>query len=408
MQPHSINQMLKLPCGVTVKNRFFKSAMSESMADKNNNPTSKHRRLYLEWAKGGSAITVTGNVMVDRNALGEPKNVVLDEKSDLYAFKSWAEAGTKNNTELWMQLNHPGKQSPKMLSKHPVAPSAVALSGGFSKFFNTPRALEEDEIHRIVEQFKTSAKLAKEAGFRGIQIHAAHGYLISQFLSPHDNRRNDAYGGSIENRMRFLIQVYQAIRNVVGKRFPIAIKINAEDFRKNGLTNDDSFKVIKRMASLGVDLIEVSGGNYETPVMSTGPTHEENSVFFLDFAKTLKAQIEIPFVITGGFRTLETMENAIQSGETSMIGIARPLALYPDAPNRFIAGKDDYITIRRLKTGLKTLDKRFGPIIGNTYYETQMQRIAKGKQPKIHRNGWRPLIRTILTMGPSALRKRRS
>ncbi|MCC4821109.1 NADH oxidase, partial [Vibrio lentus] len=152
----------------------------------------------------------------DRGALGEPKNVVLDEHSDLSVFREWAKAGTQNGSQIWMQLNHPGKQIPKFLCDSPVAPSAISLERGLEKGFNTPRALTETEIIAIIDKFALSAKLAKQAGFTGVQIHGAHGYLVSQFLSSRHNQRQDKWGGSLENRLRFVFEVYRAIRKEVG------------------------------------------------------------------------------------------------------------------------------------------------------------------------------------------------
>lgn len=165
---------LRLDCGVEIKNRLYKSAMSEQLADKHHNPGTELSRLYKTWAEGGIGISVTGNIMVDRRALGEPKNVVLDEESDQALFNAWAEAATVNNTHAWMQLNHPGKQSPRFLSKTPVAPSAVPLELGINSVFNMPRALTEPEILEIISKFAGCAGLAKKSGFTGVQIQKSH------------------------------------------------------------------------------------------------------------------------------------------------------------------------------------------------------------------------------------------
>lgn len=157
---------------VKIRNRFFKSAMSEQLGDDNHNPEPSLSTVYKRWVDGGVGICVTGNIMIDRNGLGEPKNIVLDEKSDLAAFKKWTSAATHDDAHLWAQLNHPGKQSPSFLSKEPIAPSAIPLGAAFEKTFNTPRALKEDEIWSIVNMFTTPAKLAKEVGFTGLQIHS--------------------------------------------------------------------------------------------------------------------------------------------------------------------------------------------------------------------------------------------
>ena len=403
----SILKPLTLPNGTVIKNRFFKSAMSEAMSTRHHAPNQFFIEAYKEWALGGAGIVMTGNVMVDRNALGEPRNIVIEDERDLTMLKAWAKAGTINNTHLWMQLNHPGKQSPRSLSKTPVAPSAIPLSEKLRKFFNPPRALTIEEIKNLVTRFVKTAKIAKKAGFTGIQIHAAHGYLISQFLSPYDNQRSDEYGGSLDNRMRFLVEIYQGLRDALGTDYPIGIKLNAKDFNQEGLNEDDSLKIVEKLTSLGIDLIEISGGNYENPMMSTGQ-NDENNVFFLEFAKKLKAVVDVPLVVTGGFRKISVMEEALKSNHTSMIGIARPLALYPDIPNQVIEGTYQTVTTKRLKTGIKFIDQSFGAIIGNSYYEQQIHRLGKGKPPRIHQNGWKPLLYTLFTHGPRSFIKRRA
>lgn len=201
------------------KNRFYKASMSETLGNRYNSPTKNIVNLYSRWSNGGSGILMTGNVMVDRNALGEPGNIVIEDERDITLLKNWAKVGTQNNNHLWMQINHPGKQSPKNLSKEPVAPSSIPVGENLSNVFNHPRALKHDEILGIIKRFGNTAYIAKKAGFTGVQIHAAHGYLINQFLSPYHNKRNDAWGGSLENRMRFLMEVYHEIRRVQVKNF---------------------------------------------------------------------------------------------------------------------------------------------------------------------------------------------
>lgn len=191
--PRSLADSLVLPCGAVIKNRFLKSAMSEVLADRFHQPGLGHVQLYHQWAQGGIGLHVTGNVMVDRRAPGEPRNVVFDEALKRLQAKSWAKAATGNNTHCWVQLNHPGKQSPIAINPDPVAPSAIPLSNGLSKFFKTPRALTEEEMHNIIRKFASAAHIAKATGFTGVQIHGAHGYLVNQFLSSHHN----PLGGSI-------------------------------------------------------------------------------------------------------------------------------------------------------------------------------------------------------------------
>ncbi|CAM3561764.1 MULTISPECIES: NADH:flavin oxidoreductase/NADH oxidase family protein [Saccharibacillus] len=400
-----VAQPLTLPSGAVIRNRFLKSAMSEAMADRSNSPNRLHVELYRKWAEGGTGIVVTGNVMVDRGALGEPGNVVVEDRRDMDGLKRWAQAGTRGGAHLWMQINHPGKQSPRTMSKQPVAPSAVPIGGSYGRAFNTPRELTNAEVKGIVKRFAETARIAQEAGFTGVQIHGAHGYLVNQFLSPADNRRNDEYGGSAENRMRFLIEIYDEMRRVLGAGFPIGLKLNSADFKEGGFTEQDSEEVVKAMAERGIDLIEISGGNYENPKMSA---EDDGEVFFLKYAERMASIVHVPIAVTGGFRSKLGMEEALAAGKTSMIGIARPLALIPDIPNQIMEGRYETVTTQRLTTGFPSLDRQFGAMIGLSYYEQQMRRIAQGKAVKLHRNAWDPLLHMVRRQGIAALSPRRS
>ena len=252
-----LNETFKLPCGTEVKNRILKSAMSEQLGTATNSPTKDLINIYRAWSQGGCGILVTGNIMIDRRALGEPNNVAVEDERDLPILSQWAAAGSDNNTQLWAQLNHPGKQTPKGLCKESVSPSAVPFAPDMQSFFATPRALTETEILDIIERFGRSAAVVKKAGFTGVQIHGAHGYLVSQFLSPHHNVRQDKWGGSLENRMRFVLAVYDKIRENVGPDFPVSIKLNSADFQRGGFAEDESVVVMQTLAEKGIDLIEV-------------------------------------------------------------------------------------------------------------------------------------------------------
>lgn len=395
--------------GVVVKNRFVKSAMSEQLGDKDHNPTQGLANLYRTWAKGGTGLLVTGNVMIDRTALGEPKNVVLDEQSDLSGFKRWAEASQENGTQVWMQLNHPGKQIPKFLNKQPVAPSAIPLGMGLESMFATPRELEESEILAIVEKFATAAKLAKESGFDGVQIHGAHGYLVSQFLSPRHNQRKDQWGGSLENRMRFVLAVLAAMRAAVGDDYPIGIKLNSADYSKGGFSHEDSMVVVERLSEAGIDLIEISGGTYESPSMvghNMKASTQKREAYFLEYAEDIRKRVETPLIVTGGFRSAEGMNEALASGATDFIGIARPLAVHPDMPNRLLADNQYRANIPRPTTGIKAVDKM--AMLDITWYEHQLARLAKGKQTKPNQSAWSAVAQTIGGLGIHAFKQRRA
>ena len=394
---------ITLPNETTIKNRFFKSAMSEGMGTRDFQPKKNIATLYKRWAEGGTGLIITGNIMVDPKGTAEPGNIVFDKNSNMEILKDWAKQGQQHGAKVMVQLNHPGKQAPKTVSKQTVAPSAIPLGNGLNKLFSTPRALTTSEVEELVQKFVTSAKVAKEAGFSGVQIHAAHGYLISQFLSPHDNRRTDKYGGSLENRMRFLKEIYLGMREELGKDFTIGIKINSTDFKEDGLTEEDSLKTIIELANLGLDFVEISGGTYERPAMMGATSKSTNQVFFAEYSKKLKQKIEIPVVVTGGIRSINAMNTLLNDNTTDFIGIARPLTIDPNIPNKIKQGTYTIVETTRVSTGVKKLDKIFGSLLGIVYYQVLMQNIAKGKEPKATKNAWPSLIQAVYNQGLAVL-----
>ena len=406
--PSLLNTPLSLPCGQVVKNRILKSAMSEIMGSATHAPTAALCTLYARWARGGVGLSITGNVMIDARALGEPGNVVIEDASHLEALRSWASAGTAAGTQLWMQLNHPGKQSPKFLNKETVSPSAVGFGPQLAAAFAVPRALEEAEIEDIITRFGRSAAVAREAGFTGVQIHGAHGYLVSQFLSPHHNRRTDRWGGSLENRSRFVREVYAEIRRQVGPDFAVSIKINSADFQKGGFTEDESAQVIAELAEAGIDLVEVSGGTYEAPAM-VGPQQKESTRkregYFLRFVERVRAEVDVPLAVTGGFRTADGMEAAVAGGAADMVGLARVLAIQPDFPRQVLAGENPESLVRRLSTGVKAIDQM--SMLDVTWYEVQLARMGAGEEPLPTMGAWRSLGKTLWKQGHQAFKMRR-
>lgn len=407
----TIRDPFTLKNGRVIKNRLMKSAMSEQLGRPNRNPGRGLVNVYRTWSKGGCGLLVSGNIMVDRNHIGEPKNVVLDQKSNLDAFRRWTSAGTENGNEFWAQLNHPGKQIPNFINKEPVAPSAIPLTGGLEKGFNTPRAMTSDEIEATIECFATAARLCKETGFTGVQIHGAHGYLVSQFLSPRHNQRDDEWGGSLENRMRFVKAIYTAIRKEVGDDYPVAIKLNSADFSKGGFSEEDSMQVVKTLAELGMDLIEISGGTYETPEMARDSKTQKESTrqreaFFLEYAEKVRGLVDVPLAVTGGFRSTRGMNDALASGALDFIGIARPLAIEPALPNKAMTNLDYKIELPILTTGIKAVD--FVAVHNIYWYENQIWRMARNKKPDPNMSPWLSFARTMAGNGRHALRKLRA
>ncbi len=372
---------LTLPSGAVLPNRIAKSAMSERLGDRAFGPTDRHVRLYRRWAEGGAGLLITGNVMIDEAHRAETGNVAVQDDRHLPALRAWAATTEGTQTQLWMQINHPGRQTPRFVDGAPVAPSAVPLElapGTFAK----PRAMTEEEILDVVERFARTAAIAKQAGFDGVQVHAAHGYLLSQFLSPRTNLRDDAWGGDDARRRRLLVEVVRAIRAAVGPTFPVGVKLNSADFQKGGFSEQASMAVIEALEAEGIDLIEISGGTYEKAVMfeETAPRAESSRLreaFFADYAARVRERTGLPIMLTGGFRTRGGMEEALSAGATDLVGMARPLAFDPDLPARLLDGRADAATAVKLATGFKMLDS----MIQGGWYQAQMKRLARGGEP---------------------------
>lgn len=406
-----INQNLTLPCGAVIKNRLAKSAMSENMAYPNFFPNQAFERLYQTWSEGETGLVITGNVMIDSSALGEPHNIVIEENLDNFReLQQWAKAGTKNGNHLWVQLNHPGKQSPKFLSKTPVAPSAIELNPPLNNLFNCPRELSDLEIRNIIQRFAYAAEVVKRAGFTGVQIHGAHGYLVSQFLSPKHNHRDDYWGGDQERRMNFVIEVYKEIRKSVGDEFPIGIKLNSADFQKGGFSEDESLNVVKNLSKLGIDLIEISGGTYEAPVMMEGQRKKDSTIkreaYFLDYCEKISKLVSTPLLLTGGFRTLKGMNEALESGACQMIGLARSLAIDPDFSKNLLKGKLVESPVKPLTSGIKAIDKLVP--IEITWYTAQLHRMGKGLSPNPNASVKYCVLKTIFDLGFQSIKRTRA
>ena len=353
----TIASPLTLPCGTILKNRIAKAAMSENMADHSHNPGPQFERLYSKWAHGGCGLVISGNIMIDSRALGEPHNVVVEKTNTNEAsLKRWAIAAKANQTQLWAQLNHPGKQTPRVLSRDPVAPSAIPYPAPMNVMFATPRELQETEILDIISRFAYAAETLKNCGFSGIQIHGAHGYLVSQFLSPHHNHRTDDWGGTLEGRIRFALEIYRAIRTKVGPNFPIGIKLNSADFMRGGFSEEESMQVVDILSKAGIDLIEISGGTYEAPVMmgkssKLKKSTQKREAYFLEYCEKVSQLIKTPLMLTGGFRTRKAMDAALNSGACHVIGLARSLATNYNFPNELLADENCQSKIYQLTTG---------------------------------------------------------
>ncbi len=409
MSPHLLNQPLRLPNGTVLRNRLVKSAMSEALGTYDNHVTPRLVTLYRRWAKSGIGLLMTGNVMIDRRALGEPGNVVIEDESDLPLLRQWAGAATEQGAAIWVQLNHPGKQSPKGLNARNISPSAVPFRADLTNFFETPHEATEAEIEDVIQRFGRSAAICKKAGFSGVQIHGAHGYLVSQFLSPHHNQRTDGWGGTPEKRRRFVLAVYAEIRRQVGPEFPVGIKLNSADFQRGGMDEAESAATIRALADAGIDLIEVSGGTYEAPAM-TGVTAKkastvEREAYFLSFAETLRSTVNVPLMVTGGFRSAAGMNAALASGALDLVGIARLLAIDPDAPARLLGGHDSPQRVQPIRTGIGLVDR--AAMMEVMWYTRQLKRIGDGGEPRPGESGLWAFLASVAHSGWGSFRTRR-
>lgn len=389
-----LQQPLKLACGISIPNRIAKSAMSEQLADRHGSPTIDLQQLYAAWARGGTGLLITGNVMIDHRAFVEPRNVVLEDEKFLQANRLWAQAAQANGSKIIMQINHPGRVAVLPLLKKPIAPSAVGLDLPMMSLLRMPRAMSETEILEQIQRFANTAALAIKAGFDGVQIHAAHGYLLSEFLSPLSNVRTDQWGGNPENRRRMLIETVRTVRCAIGKNKILSVKLNSADFQKGGLTQEESLQIALALEAEAIDLLEVSGGNYESPAqLGYAPERQaQRDAYFLDYATALRKNSQLPLMLTGGLRDAELMNRIVAEGTVDLIGLARPFALQPDLAKQLLAGTSvkEPVTIPYL--GYKPVDA----YLQLAWHAAQFRRISSGQQPKAIKG----LIKTLIAFGP--------
>ena len=416
----SLDTPLALPCGAILPNRLAKAAMTEGLAELDDGRVGhageRIERLYRTWAKGGAGMLITGNIMVDGRYRERPANVVVDGPQDddaragLARFAAAAKAG---GGLAVAQISHAGRQSPKLIAAEPVGPSAVAmkLPGGL---FGKPRALTDDEIHDVISRFTIAAGELCAAGFDGVQVHAAHGYLVSEFLNPLANRRDDRWGGSLDNRARLLVDIVRSVRGAIGADKVLSVKLNSSDFQKGGFSFSDCLRVVGMLDAEGIDLLEISGGNYEQPRMlgfdGLEPVFEEDvrestrarEAYFMGYAEKVIEKASTPVMVTGGFRTRAAMEAAIDEG-VAVIGLGRPLCIDPDLPNQLLAGEVDVLPVP--EKGFRLGPGWLGPTSGNdlvkaangfaamSYFYRNIIRMGDGKPTRDRTNLWGALVR---------------
>lgn len=408
----SLHDPLPLPCGQVLPNRFMKAALSEALGDGAQAPTGRLEQLFRTWGRGGYGLVVTGNVMVDRRQLGEKGNVAVEDERHLEGLTRWAKATQDGGSPIWMQINHPGRQSDPFGRTRPVAPSPVALKVPLAK---TPRELTEAEIADIIDRFAATAAVAETAGFNGVQIHGAHGYLVAQFLSPLSNQRSDGWGGTPEKRMRFCLEVLAAIRARVSPGFAVGIKLNSADFQRGGFSEDESRAVIARLAAEGIDLIEISGGSYEAPaMMGVRASTQAREAYFLEYARTVRELApDVPLAVTGGFRTASAMAAALESGDCDVIGLGRPTATMPDAAARILDGSVDRLASHQRAVPAKAVLAKvidtgsFDSLFDLQWHTDQLHRIGAGLEPDTGRPSWKTIGSMLQRNGRDTFRPKR-
>jgi len=378
-----LSKELRLSNGVTLSNRIAQSAMTEHLATGDGAPSWQLIEAYKRFAVSGAALIISGNVMVNGWSLEAPRNVVIEDDRHLPQLRQWAATTAGTDARLILQLSLSGRQSQRGLAlagrRQDVATaSAVPMSIG-GPLFKPPRALSDLEIRQIIGQFATAARIAAEAGFAGVQVHAAHGYLLSQFLSPLVNQRTDNWGGSAEKRMRMLIEIVRAVGSVTPQSFLLTVKMNVSDFQPGGFDAAEALAVAKALENEGVHLIEFSGGTYESSAMIDGGVARDPSgareAYFLSYAKEFAQELSVPVMLSGGFRSRVAMIDAIESGAADVIGLARPIAVEPYFPRRILDGT----TAVSLATPPKVGNKNIDDLLSGAWYQEQIARVGRGK-----------------------------
>jgi 2,4-dienoyl-CoA reductase-like NADH-dependent reductase (Old Yellow Enzyme family) len=424
------NDPLILSSGQVIKNRFCKAAMTERVAGPDNFACERHHKIYEKWARSGSGILLTGNVQIDRSCMEGPANVCIEEHSyqnQMPALKKWAEVSETDGSKLWMQISHAGRQTPGELNKEPLAPSSTPLKMP-GRNFGTPKAMTEEEILDVIKRFAFVAKIAREANFSGIQLHSAHGYLLSEFLSPDINQRTDAWGDSLENRARIHLEIIKACRKAVGDDFPISMKMNSADFQKGGFSHEESIQVAKMVSDAGLDLLEISGGTYEKPSLlgydnvGMNPKRMEKrkestiarEAYFLEYADDIKKAISIPLMVTGGFRSRTGINAALANNACEVIGIGRPLCADPYSLQKMINGEIDQLPDyeKTLSVGPGWLSSRspfrliqaINALSSQAWFYLQINKMGKGEDPDLAKRPF-AAFREIAKIDSAAFKK---
>lgn len=391
----TIFEPLTLPNGYEIPNRLCKAAMEENMAEQGQIPGDALINLYSQWAAGSPGLILSGNVMVAPDAMTGPGGVylgkgVLDDPKIRDVFERWAAAGKSGGSQFFMQISHPGRQVYASMGTDVVSASntKVKMEGPADKMFIESRALTGDEVEAMITRFADTAEAAKDAGFDGVQIHSAHGYLVAQFLSPLTNRRKDKWGGPLENRARFLLEIVRAVRARVGENFGVAVKLNSADFQRGGFDIDDARQVVEWLNGEAVDFVELSGGSYESSAMM-GESEDgraqstiEREMYFIEFAKDIGANARMPIMVTGGVTKRQTAEDALSTGDVDIIGIARAYGFNANIAEDWKNDKNLEVQLPNITSKNKTI-KILGMM---SLTKESLYRMGTGRPPRV-RNG---------------------
>ncbi len=358
---------------IEVKNRFVRSATAGCLATEEGKVSERYLNLYTNLAKKGIGLIITGNFIIQQNGKALPRAIMIDNDEVIEGLKKLTDEVHKHGAKIVAQINHLGRHAnPKISGEKQIAPSSVRT---MIPVFSKPQEMTEMDIKKVIEAFGLAAWRVKEAGFDGVQFHCAHGYLIHQFLSRHTNRRRDRWGGPLEYRMRFLIEVYNFAREKVGPEYPILVKVNSKDMFINGLTIEDSVKICKRLSKLGVAAIEVSGGvqdmatgglvitrgDFPVDIVLRGRNVLEKTLirlkaksirekakfeenYFLPEARRIKHAVNIPVIVVGGIRDVKKMEQIIENGDADFVSMSRPFIRQPNLIRLIEQGKPNPVT----------------------------------------------------------------
>jgi 2,4-dienoyl-CoA reductase-like NADH-dependent reductase (Old Yellow Enzyme family) len=323
--------------GMKLKNRFVRSATWEGMAGVKGECTRKIVNIMSELAEGEVGLIISSHAYVQRDGQAGPLQLGIYTDDFIDDYRKMTRAVHERDSKIVLQITHAGAfASAKLIGKPPLALSGV------ENFTKAPRRIiEKDDMENLVSAFAEGARRARDAGFDGVQIHAAHGYFLSQSLSPALNKRNDAYGGSLENRAKLLLEVLGAVRVAVGNDFPLLVKLNSADFLEGGLTLDESVQIGEMPEKGGINAIELSGGTFFSGKLNPsrmGIATEEKEAYFREAAKTFKEKIRVPLILVGGNRSFQVAENLVQDGYAEYISMSRPFIREPGLVKRWASG----------------------------------------------------------------------